>query len=116
MIGRMLNTLRRPSAERIGPTRPNELSRDVARTERLRREALRDGGAADRPRPAAEEQRPARPPRSVEVAPGAERRSGHPALVAALRSRAGFRQALLMAEILGPPRSLRPADSQRFEP
>lgn len=63
-----------------------------------------------------EEQRPARPQPVAQVAqvapvlPRARRRGGkqRAEIVAALSSPAGVRQALVLQEILGPPKSLRP--------
>ena len=105
MIGRALDTLRQvvgEPAER--PSRPNELRRDAARAERLRRETLRVEPAADRPRRPPEERRE---PGGPEI-PGRGGRPDEDARpLAALTSRSGLRQAWLLTEILGPPRALR---------
>ena len=105
MVGRALDTLRRRvggPAER--PPRPNELRRDVARAERLRREALRMDAPTDQPRRPPEERREQREP---EAAARAARPDEDPRAFAALTSRSGLRQAWLVKEILGPPRALR---------
>jgi hypothetical protein len=100
LFRRMLHREREATA---GPfLRPNELRRDVVRAERLRRESLQprrepDTGSATEPR------REDRPPQAVALP-----RTGtpHPAM-AGLKSRSKLREALLLNEILGPPRSLR---------
>ena len=104
MIGRALDTLRRQvgeAAER--PPRPNELRRDVVRTERLRRESLRGHAASDQPRHPPEDRRE---PRGPDDAARAGRPNEDPRPLAALTSRSGLRQAWLLTEILGPPRAL----------
>ena len=84
--------------------RPNELSRDVVRAERLRRESHRVEPVPTRPQPAAEEQRARRAESSMAPAVPARRVPSH---VSALRTRSGLRQAWLLKEILSPPMALR---------
>jgi hypothetical protein len=86
------------------PLRPNELRRDVAREERLRREARRIEPLPNRQGPSLEEQR-ARPA-SPSVPPAAPARAASPH-VSALKTHSGLRQAWLLKEILGPPVGLR---------
>ncbi len=85
--------------------RPNELRLDVARAERLRREARRTEPAAAPPGRSLEELRPRRP---QEALPAPATRS-LPARqqFAALKTRSGLRQAWLLKEILSPPLALR---------
>jgi len=86
------------------PLRPNQLRRDDAIAERRRQEAAR---RSDRPGAQASQTRPnreaANPPRHE--SPGS--------LPAALSSRAGLRQAMLLREVIGPPLSLRDQESGR---
>ncbi len=104
MIRRFLDALQRGMAEQgpPHPLRPNELSREVARAERLRREA-RQAGAARHPAPPAPEEQPRRERQPPPLAP--ETRSAP--LAASLKSRSELRRALLLKEILGPPAALR---------
>lgn len=83
--------------------RPNELRMDVARAERLRREALRGDF---RSTPGAEE-RPTRREPSI-AAPAV--RPPPASRVPGLRSRVGLRRAMLLKEILEPPLALREAE------
>ncbi len=107
MIRRVLQALGRRRGEPAErPPRPNELRRDVARAERLRREALRTRATAS-PQRVLTEERQERQERREPAAARAGRPDGEPSLVAALRSRSGLRQAWLVTEILGPPRALR---------
>lgn len=115
MIGRLLTTLlQEDAAPGERSARPNALSRESVRAERIRRESGREVAGAERAGRAAEEHRPSRPAPPPETVPG-RRPGGHPTLVAALRSRAGVRRAWLTAEILGPPQSLRRDEETRFD-
>ena len=113
MIGRTLEAVRRRVGEPAERSpRPNELRRDVARAERLRREALRIEAAASQPRHPPEE---LRGQQGREAGGPAVRGGGEPRLAAALMSRSGLRQAWLVTEILGPPRALRGPHAGRPE-
>ena len=85
--------------------RPNELRLDVVRAERLRRDARRAEPAAGPPGRSLEELRERRPPEPLS-APAARLRPA-PQQIAALKTRAGLRQAWLLKEILSPPLALR---------
>ena len=62
---------------------------------------------------AVNDERPARPRPSGPVpAPPRRRSSRRPEIVRALSSSAGVRQALVLQEILGPPKALRPWDEE----
>lgn len=104
MIRRFLDTLHRELADQMPERqfRPNELSREVARAERLRREARQ----ARAPRPAvppqAEEQT-----RRERPAPTPTPQSDATSVTRSLKSRAELRRAMLLKEILGPPAALR---------
>lgn len=105
MVGRMLDALRGGSGSDVErPLRPNQLRRDQARVDRLRREQA----FAARPAPTRQRRPPDSQPAPAalpDAPPGAPGRR-HP-LAAALASRAGLRQAMLLTEILGPPKALR---------
>ena len=70
MMKRILDSLRRHAFEQLpeGHWRPNELNREVARAERLRREA-RQANAARAAQPAAGEERAPRPREQASAAP-----------------------------------------------
>ena len=85
--------------------RPNELRLDLVRAERLRRDARRPEPAAGPPGRSLEEMRERRPPEPL-PAPAARSRPA-PQQIAALKTRAGGRQAWLLKEILSPPMALR---------
>jgi hypothetical protein len=105
MIRRLFNALRRETAEQPSsvPPRPNALSREVARAERLRREALRaEVTTHQRAIPPQGE----RTRRDRQPLPSARGMHATP-LTASLRSRSELRRALLLNEILGPPAALR---------
>ena len=106
MIGRILDALRRRLAEQApaGQYRPNELRRDVVRTGRVPQDARQTDAAARASRRAPEEERAPRErtPASPDAQATTER-----ALVNALQTRAGLRQAWVLKEVLGPPVALR---------
>ncbi|MBA2597291.1 MAG: hypothetical protein H0V00_11785 [Chloroflexia bacterium] len=105
MIARLWNLVQR--GRRDQPPRhlrPNELRRGVVRAERLRREALATRPVLDRQQRSPEEQQPRRPPVAP---PQATTVTAERFRTAALRSRSGLRQALLLKEILDPPVALR---------
>ncbi len=104
MVGRLLDTLR-SLAGGAGepPPRPNQLRREPARAERLRREALRTRTPPGRSAPAVEERSTRQAPSAS--TPAAGRGDGHP-VAAALASRGALRRAWLVKEVLGPPRAL----------
>jgi hypothetical protein len=104
MIRRFLDVLQRGIAEQGPPypLRPNALSREVVRAERLRREARQAEAAARQDTHPAREERTPRgqqpdtsPPRDVAL------------LAASLKSRSNLRRAMLLKEILGPPAAMR---------
>ena len=103
MIRRFFAALRRGTAEQgpPHPPRPNELTREMVRAERLRRE-MREPLRQTAPQPGTE--RAQRTPVRVPPAPAVP---SAPPLTAALKSRSNVRQALLLKEILGPPAGLR---------
>jgi hypothetical protein len=103
MIRRLIDVLRRGPAEPSPPLplRPNALSRDAARAERLRREA-RQAEAATRQLTAAEENRIRR-----DTHPTSPTHPRPDSLAASLQSRSELRRALLLREILAPPAALR---------
>jgi hypothetical protein len=106
MIGRILDALRQRVVGKApeGQYRPNELRRDVVRTGRLPQEARQTDVAARASRRAPEEERAPRErvPASPDASGTTER-----ALVSALKSRSGLRQAWVLKEVLGPPVALR---------
>jgi hypothetical protein len=106
MIERILDALRRRVAEQ-GPERqyrPNELRREVVRPGRLPQEARQTDAAARASRRAPEEERA--PRERVPASPDAPATT-ELALVSALKSRSGLRQAWVLKEVLGPPVALR---------
>jgi hypothetical protein len=106
MMQRLRDALQREYADQSLPRqfRPNELSRDVVRAERVRRESHRVEPAPTRPQLSAEEQRARRAESSMASAVPARRVPSH---VSALKTRLGLRQAWLLKEILSPPMALR---------
>ena len=106
MIGRILDALRRRVAEQAPERqyRPNELRREVVRTGRLQQEARQTDAAVRRSPRAVEEERAPRERMPVLPEPSA---TTERALVTALQTRAGLRQAWLLKEVLGPPVALR---------
>jgi hypothetical protein len=106
MIGRILDALQRRLVEQAPQRqyRPNELRREVVRAGRLHQEARQSDTAARTSRRAPEEERAprARLPASP-TAPATTDR----ALISALKSRSGLRQAWVLKEVLGPPVALR---------
>lgn len=96
MIHRLLEMLRRQVGHQppASQYRPNQLRPDSVRTQRLRREAVREEFQEHLPQ--RREPEIAQPPRSVQ-----------PPMVAALRSRAGLRRAMLLKEIIDRPVALR---------
>ena len=105
MMRRLREALLRDASDQLPnrPLRPNELRRDVAREERLRRETHRVERPANQQTPAAEEQRPRRESPPAPPAPAPARRR----YLSALETRSSLRQAWLLNEILGPPIALR---------
>ena len=104
VIRRILNALRRGLADRNPPRqfRPNELSRETVRADRLRRDA-RQAATDRRPVAPAVDEQPRRERQPIETAPQAR-----PApLALSLKSRSEVRRAMLWKEILGPPAALR---------
>jgi hypothetical protein len=106
MIGRIFDALRRRVTEQGSERqeRPNELRREAVRAGRLRQEAMQsDAAARASPRAREEERAPReRLPASPDAPVTTER-----ALVSALKSRSGLRQAWVLKEVLGPPVALR---------
>ena len=114
MIGCILDALR-GSVAKQGPERqfrPNELRREVVRAGRLRQEAMPADAAARASRRAPEEERAPRErmPASHDAPATTER-----ALISALKSRSGLRQAWVLKEVLGPPVALRGPRDDSFE-
>jgi len=97
MMRRLLEMMRRQMGHQppAPQYRPNQLRSDVVRAQRLRREALQEEFQQQLPPPRREPAK-ARPPRLVQ-----------PPMVAALRSRAGLRRAMLLKEIVDRPVALR---------
>jgi hypothetical protein len=114
MIGRILDALRRSLVEQAPERqyRPNELRREVVRTGRLHQEARQTDAAARASRRAPEEERAPREPRLA--SPDAPRTTER-ALVSALKTRSGLRQAWVLKEVLGPPVALRGPRDDGFE-
>ena len=114
MIGRIRGALRRSLVEQAPQRqyRPNELRREVVRTGRLPQEARQADAAVRASRRAPEEERAPRErmPASPDASGTTER-----ALVSALKSRSGLRQAWLLKEVLGPPVALRGPQDDGFE-
>ncbi len=114
MIGRILDALRRSVAEQGSERqyRPNELRREIVRTGRLHQEARQADAVARASRRAPEEERAPRErmPASPDAPVTTER-----ALVSALKSRSGLRQAWVLKEVLGPPVALRGPHDDGFE-
>ncbi len=110
MMQRLRDALQREFTEQSldRQFRPNELSRDVVRAERLRRESHRAEPVPTRPQPSAEEQRARRAEPSTASAVPARQVPSH---VSALKTRSGLRQAWLLKEILSPPMALRDPSS-----
>ena len=111
MIERLRHALRRetmPAA--TPPPRPNQLSQEAARAERLRREALRKGQSRRLSERSTDDLPERREP--IAAAPPPERVT-EPWPVQALASRATLRQAWQLMEILGPPRALRNRDEDQ---
>jgi len=104
MVGRVLETLRELGGGAEPPPRPNQLRREEARTERLRRQPAAGRPGTNRPTGGPEERAVPRPARDEPPADG--QRKQHP-LVADLATPSGLRRAWLAMEILGPPRGLR---------
>ncbi len=104
MIRRFLDALHRGMAEQVPPypLRPNALSREVARAERLRREARQAEAAARQDTQPAREERAQRGQEPVTL----PQEAASP-LAASLKSRSNLRRAMLLKEILGPPAALR---------
>jgi hypothetical protein len=108
MLRRFLDALHRDLADQVPQRqfRPNELSWEVARAERLRREA-RQSETVRRPDAPKEDAPPRRDRQPADPIP----RPHTAPLTASLRSRSELRRALLLKEILGPPAALRwPSD------
>ena len=114
MIGRIFDVLRRRLAEQAPERqyRPNELRGEVVRTGRVHQEARKADAAARASRRAPEEERAPRErvPASPDASGTTER-----ALVSALKSRSGLRQAWVLKEVLGPPVALRGPQDDGFE-
>ena len=106
MMQRLLDVLQRQLTDQPldRQFRPNELSRDAVRAERLRRDSHRGEPAQSRPQLSAEEQRVRRAERSMASAAPSRQVPPH---VSALKTRSGLRQAWLLKEILSPPLALR---------
>ena len=106
MIGRILDALRRSRAEQRPERqyRPNELRREAVRTGRLHQEARQSDAAARASRRAPEEERA--PRERMPASPDAQATTER-ALISALKSRSGLRQAWVLKEVLGPPVALR---------
>ena len=114
MMRRLRDALRRGRSTE--PThrqfRPNELRREVVRAGRIQQEARQSNAAARASRrPPEEEQAPReRMPASPDAQAKTER-----ALISALKSRSGLRQAWVLKEVLGPPVALRGPRDDGFE-
>jgi hypothetical protein len=110
MIERLRHALRRETmSSSAPPSRPNQLSLEAARAERLRRESER--GAQIRSVP---ERPPEEPWERQELMTATTRpreRKSWP--VSARSSRSDMRRAWLLKEILGPPRALRSPNEDR---
>lgn len=104
MIRRFLDALQREMADQFPERqfRPNELSREVVRAERLRREGRQAQAARPAVAPQAEEQG-----RRERPAPNPVAQSDAVPLARSLKSRSELRRAMLLKEILGPPAALR---------
>jgi hypothetical protein len=114
MIGRILDAIRRRVAEQAPERhyRPNELRQEMVRTGRLHQEARQPDAAARASRRAPEEDRA---PRERMPAPSDARATTERALISALKSRSGLRQAWVLKEVLGPPVALRGPHDDSFE-
>lgn len=104
MIRRMLDALHRQLADQAPPRqfRPNELSREMVRADRLMRDA-RPTETARRPVTPMVNEQPKRDRQPANTAP----RARAVPLAASLKSRSELRRALLLKEILGPPAAFR---------
>ena len=104
MIRRFLDALNRQMATQMPDRqfRPNELSREAVRAERLRRET-RQARAPQQAAPAPVEAQAGRARPAPNLAPQRDAAS----LASSLRSRSELRRALLLKEILGRPAALR---------
>jgi hypothetical protein len=105
MIRRFLDALQRGTAEQGPPypPRPNALSREVVRAERLRREARQAESATRQDTHPAREERTPRGQQPVAPPP----RDAAAPLATSLKSRSNLRRAMLLKEILGPPAAMR---------
>jgi hypothetical protein len=114
MIRRILDALRRGLIEQAPERqfRPNELRRDVMRTGRVHQEARQADVAARASRRAPEEERA--PRERMPASPDAQATTER-ALISALKSRSGLRQAWVLKEVLDPPVSLRGPHDDGFE-
>jgi hypothetical protein len=114
MIRRILDALQRRLVEQAPERqyRPNELRREVVRTGRLHQEARQVNVAARASRRAPEEERASRERMS---APPDAQATTERALISALKSRSGLRQAWVLKEVLDPPVALRGPHDDGFE-
>jgi hypothetical protein len=114
MIGRIFDVLRQRLAEQAPQRqyRPNELRREAVRTGRLHQEAPQADAAARASRRAPEEERA--PRERMPASPDAQATTER-ALISALKSRSGLRQAWVLKEVLGPPVALRGPHDDGFE-
>jgi hypothetical protein len=109
-MGRRLRDLftRAERAADPGPLRPNQLRLQDVTAQRQHREAVQDAGRqAVRRLPRETDPRPPRPTAPPPSPPPTS------ALRAALSSRDGLRQAMLLREVLDPPLSLRDQETGR---
>ena len=106
MIGRIIDALQRRLVEQAPQRqyRPNELRREVVRTGRLHQEVRQTDATARGSRRAPEEEQAPRERRPA--SPDAQATTQR-ALISALKSRSGLRQAWVLKEVLGPPVALR---------
>jgi hypothetical protein len=114
MIRRILDALRRGLIDQAPERqyRPNELRREVVRAGRIQQDARQADAATRASRRAPEEERAPRErrPASPDAQATIER-----ALISALTSRSGLRQAWVLKEVLGPPVALRGPRDDGFE-
>ncbi len=114
MIGRIFDVLKQRLAEQAPERqyRPNELRREVVRTGRLNQDARQADVDARASRRAPEEERA--PRERMPASPDAQATTER-ALISALKSRSGLRQAWVLKEVLGPPVALRGPRDDGFE-
>lgn len=103
MLRRVLRELMEMSEFPVAPRPPGPAPRGSGPTPIRRR---------DREAAAAQEEGARARPRGREAAPATRPPSRTPPIRAALSSRSGLRQAILMQEILGPPKALGDSNSQ----